>query len=243
MQINTTYRLVSEMNEAFGNPRGKPALLDWQKLERQVINIGTEISEARTAIASKDLDKLRDALCDIRVFAYGAFHLAGDSDSHINRLIVEGTEKQPKFTPFEASKWRDLSDDIDQIGIILFNVSKGTAFKHKEGLDANLKKLLTLTLNVHYQMNINAARDMRSVISALYSRFCQDSDSLILTLSKYKDLEVEVYHEGDFPRVCVKSARDQVDKHGDKLPKGKFLKAHDFTEPVFYDVMESESCV
>jgi hypothetical protein len=235
---NSTYTLVSEMNEAFGNPRGNPALIDWQRLERQAINISTEIDEARSAIASKDVDKIRDALCDIRVFGYGAFHLAGDADAHIGKFVVEAMERQPKFMPFNADNWRCVEDDVDQLGSLLCNVSKAIAFKHKVGFDANLRSLLNLALNSHYEMNINAVRDMRSVISALYSRFCKDSDSLILTLLKYKGLGVEVYHEGDFPRVCVKSAKDQVDKNGDRLPKGKFLKAHDFTEPVFYDLTE-----
>jgi predicted HAD superfamily Cof-like phosphohydrolase len=92
---------VSEMNEAFGNPKGDMANIDWDRIESQVKCIPEEVDEALEAIAARDLPALRDALCDIPVFSLGAQHLAGIDgaadmdiviDANMTRLITNADQ-------------------------------------------------------------------------------------------------------------------------------------------------------
>jgi hypothetical protein len=151
------FKLVSDMNTAFGNPKGDPKNVDWARLEAQVRNIADELQETLDAIAARDLEETRDGLCDINVFSLGAHHFLG----------------------------------------------------------------------------IDATADMEAVVAGVMTRFCKNEDELARTKAKYDDLQVEYYVEGEFPTVCLKSAKDQQDKNGDNLPKGKFLKSVGYKKTVF----------
>lgn len=190
------FELVKRMNEAFGNPEGDPKdfapLLDmdgnankhfnnvsWSRLQKQCENIGGrlstigthdngdvhctgeidgEVKELLTALHERNIDKVRDALCDIMVFALGAYH----------------------FTGYDA--------------------------------DA----------------------DMAAVIAGVMTRFCKNQDALDRTIAKWAALGVtDVYTQGQFPRLCVKSGSDQKASNGDFCPKGKFLKSADYADTVF----------
>lgn len=147
---------VSKMNVAFGNPKGDPNNIDWYRLEKQCKNILGEYKELLEALEAKNLDGVRDALCDINVFSLGAHHFMG----------------------------------------------------------------------------IDVEADMDAVIDALMTRFCKDAVDLDATKAKYDALGIEYYVEGAFPCVCLKSAKDQDDIHGEHFPKGKFLKSASFSQPV-----------
>jgi len=98
---------VKQMNEAFGNPEGNPADLrmavpggnekeDWERvdsmwgrLNAQCKNIKAEYEELQEALAERDVDKVRDALCDINVFSLGAHHLMGlDADDDMAEVVA-----------------------------------------------------------------------------------------------------------------------------------------------------------
>ncbi len=83
------FERVSEMNEAFGNPKGDPKNIDWDRLERQCKNILVEFErELMPAIAERNLEEVRDALCDINVFSLGAHHFMGiDADADMHAVI------------------------------------------------------------------------------------------------------------------------------------------------------------
>lgn len=189
------FELVKRMNEAFGNPEGDPKDFEpvicamesntsrmynavaWSRLQKQCENIGGrftlssdgrsvydagfidgEVKELLTALHERNIDKVRDALCDIMVFALGAYH----------------------FTGYDA--------------------------------DA----------------------DMAAVIAGVMTRFCKDQDALDRTIAKWAALGVtDVYTQGQFPRLCVKSGSDQKANNGDFCPKGKFLKSADYADTVF----------
>lgn len=68
---------VSRLNTLWGNLKGDPNNIDWVKLDSQAKNIKDEYDELMEAIAAKDVTEVRDALCDILVFTYGAGHMAG----------------------------------------------------------------------------------------------------------------------------------------------------------------------
>lgn len=100
----------------------------WERLGKQCDNIGGkaniqapdgtwggiingEVLELQRAIKRRDLNGTRDALCDIMVFALGAFHIAGlDADGDM-LAVVEGV--MTRFCKNEAEleqslqKWRD----------------------------------------------------------------------------------------------------------------------------------------
>jgi predicted HAD superfamily Cof-like phosphohydrolase len=89
------FKLVTEMNEAFGNPKGDPKKLVegdkelWERLSNQCDNIGDEFVELKDALADLDIDATRDALCDIIVFALGAFHLVGIDANKDMQVVVD----------------------------------------------------------------------------------------------------------------------------------------------------------
>ena len=106
----TMFQRVSEMNTAFGNERGDPACIDMQALMMQSKSIGSEFVELMKALSiqvnmqfepipvphpyktSVEFDEVRDALCDIMVFALGAFHRMGidaedDMESVVNAVM------------------------------------------------------------------------------------------------------------------------------------------------------------
>lgn len=172
--MKTSFQLVAEMNEAFGNRRGNPAAPEIGRVRAQCANILHEFGELMVALGADaaqvkqliepfnhlgfgaffNLDDIRDALCDIHVFAYGAHHLLG----------------------------------------------------------------------------LDADRDMQEVVSKVMTRFIKDEADKQATIALHAARGVtQVYFEGDYPTMIMKSAADQPD-----APRGKFLKSASFSEPKFY---------
>lgn len=174
MSKPTTFQRVASMNIAFGNPKGDPKNIDWTRVRKQCLNIPDEVGEmfialgadpaaVKNAVAAlkaagadveheAKLHDVRDALCDVKVFADGAHHFMGidaDEDMH---AVVDGV-----MTRF-------IKDDADKQATIALHASKGVT---------------------------------------------------------------EVYFEGEYPTMVMKSAKDQPD-----APKGKFLKSASYSEPV-----------
>lgn len=107
----TSFELVSNMNTAFGNPKGDPGNIDWDRVRNQCKNIGDEYLELLFAlgadaaildrisalnknvifheIAVIDVEEVRDALCDIQVFSQGAQHFMGvDGDADMEAVVA-----------------------------------------------------------------------------------------------------------------------------------------------------------
>jgi len=151
--MNTPNERIAEMNVAFGNPKGNTSNINWQKLHAQCKNILDEYNELLDALAYSDMHAVRDALCDIQVFASGAQHLMG----------------------------------------------------------------------------INADADMHAVIDGVMTRFIKDVYDKDATVAMHAAKGVtQVYFEGEYPKMVMKSAVDQPD-----APKGKFLKSASYTNTVF----------
>lgn len=169
----SNFERVCDMNVAFGNPRGNPLNMDLDRVRSQCRNLLDEFCEIQLALGASheavqavrsaasaisypgqvDIDGVRDGLCDIHVFAYGAHHLMG----------------------------------------------------------------------------VDADRDMQTVVNAVMTRFIKDEADKQATIAKHAAKGVtEVYFEGDFPTMVMKSAVDQPD-----APKGKFLKSASYCEPDF----------
>lgn len=97
--------------------------------------------------------------------------------------------------------------------------------------------IMVFTLGAYHMLGVDAEKDMRSVISALMSRFCKNDEELRLTKEKYAHLGVELYEQGNFPYKCLKSTHDQTGLDNDIYPKGKFVKCVNYSKPVFYSVL------
>lgn len=172
----TNFQRVSDMNEAFGNRKGNPKSINIDVIRSQTRNILDEFCEVQIALGASlkevqavrdaasgirytedvKLDEVRDGLCDIHVFTYGAHHLMG----------------------------------------------------------------------------IDSDQDMISVIDGVMTRFIKNEVDKQNTIAKHAAKGVtEVYFEGEFPVMVMKSAADQPD-----APKGKFLKSASYSEPVFHKV-------
>jgi hypothetical protein len=78
-------------------------------------------------------------------------------------------------------------------------------------------------------MGFDGDADMHTVVSALMTRFIKDDDDKAATIAKHAGKGVtDVYFEGEYPKMIMKSAVAQPD-----APVGKFLKSASYSEPVF----------
>ncbi len=177
----TNFIRVSEMNQAFGNSKGDPSAIDYDRIRKQCLNIADELGElfvalgaesgnvvrciealkeaAKARVATPALHDVRDALCDIHVFTYGAHHLMG----------------------------------------------------------------------------INADADMAAVVDGVMTRFIKNDADFYATVAMHAAKGVkDVYFEGEYPMMVMKSFSDQPD-----APTGKFLKSASYREPVLPDINSS----
>lgn len=105
----TAFSNVAQVNKAFGNPKGKPVVTD--RLVSQCENIKDEFDELLLALGRRDVTKVRDGLCDIMVFAYGALHFLGVNgdrdmkavtDSLFSRLCQDQADLDATVAKYEA---------------------------------------------------------------------------------------------------------------------------------------------
>lgn len=102
----TSFQYVVAMNQAFGNmaipalhyydgrapgdplpPRAEYTAA-WTRLEKQCKNILAEYNELQLALVARSVEDVRDALCDIQVFAMGAQHfLSVDGDADMDAVL------------------------------------------------------------------------------------------------------------------------------------------------------------
>jgi predicted HAD superfamily Cof-like phosphohydrolase len=101
-----------------------------------------------------------------------------------------------------------------------------------DGVRDGLTDIHVFTYGAHHLMGVNADLDMKSVIEGVMTRFIKDEVDRSETIEKHAKKGVtQVYFEGKFPTMVMKSAYDQPD-----APKGKFLKSASYREPVFYTI-------
>lgn len=78
-------------------------------------------------------------------------------------------------------------------------------------------------------MGVDGDADMNAVIDGVMTRFIKDDEDKLATIALHAKKGVtEVYFEGEYPKMVMKSAVDQPD-----APKGKFLKSASYTNTVF----------
>lgn len=221
------YERVAQMNIAFGNPKGDPENIDWERLEKQCSNILDEYKELQVAIAVRDLTEVRDALCDINVFALGGFHFAGvEIEVDSAALIV------PRGNPANVD-WDAFAVGASTFVTLYDLVMEGIKARSLPQAAYYISLVVENVVRAYAFLGLDVEADMEAVVAGVMTRFCQDEDDYAMTAAKYLDLGVEFYPEGTFPTVCLKSAKDQQDINGKNYPKGKFLKSISFSETVF----------
>lgn len=98
----------------------------------------------------------------------------------------------------------------------------------KEVRDA-LCDIQVFSQGAQHFMGLDGDADMNAVVAGVMTRFIKDEADKEATIAKHAAKGVtDVYFEGDYPTMVMKSASDQPD-----APKGKFLKSASFQETVF----------
>lgn len=83
-------------------------------------------------------------------------------------------------------------------------------------------------------MGVDGDADMHSVIDGVMTRFIKDEADKEATITLHASKGVtDVYFEGEYPKLVMKSASDQPD-----APKGKFLKSASYTNTVFPEITQ-----
>lgn len=223
---NIMFLQVEEMNQAFGNPRCTPlsALLGdpqahaqaLSRLTSQCANIGHEFDELKQAKQKGDMAEIRDALCDIMVFALGAFHFMGLLP--MPHAALDGS----MFTADD----RRASSVQSFLNLALF-------LGEEQAIAAALNSVQAFVVRAYREIGHDLDADMTAVYESNMSKFCANEQELQDTCAKYADLGVVFYTGGEFPHKFLKSSYEQTDTTGERYPKGKFLKGIRFHKPVF----------
>ena len=121
----TAFERVAELNCAFGNAKGNSGNnyldIDWVKLTNQCRNIRDELNELMEALSYFNVTEVRDALCDIQVFALGAQHMLGvDGDADMED-VLDGVET------------RCIKDKEDKLATMKLHAAKSVYCVYFEG--------------------------------------------------------------------------------------------------------------
>lgn len=83
-----------------------------------------------------------------------------------------------------------------------------------------------------HMMGVDGDADMHAVVDGVLTRFIKDEADREATMAMHAKKGVtSVTFEGDFPKMVMKSTRDQPD-----APKGKFLKSASYRNTIFPEV-------
>lgn len=127
--------------------------------------------------------------------------------------------------------WDLLTREVDMIQSEVDELREAIELKNINKFRDGLCDVHVFAYGTHHKIGHNADKDMDAVMTALYSRFCENIDILYKTIAFHKNKGVlEVTIHGKFPFAYIKSDGDYPD-----APKGKFLKSINYHEPVFPD--------
>lgn len=110
---------------------------------------------------------------------------------------------------------------------------QGTAIDLDDVRDA-LGDVHVFAYGAHHFMGLDADKDVGAILDALASGFIKNEEDKLASIAMHASMGVtQVYFEGEYPVMIMKSAADQPD-----APKGKFLKSASYRKPVFEAVPE-----
>jgi len=187
---NSPFDIVSKMNVAFNNAKGDPLNINWERIEKQCLNVPDEVGELFKALGGHAKNSEGDVFIKAAVKAFKA--------ALIQSLTLDDDGRQP----VDVEGVRDALCDIP-------------VFTH----------------GAQHLMGIDGDIDIATVIVGVMTRFIKDDADKAATIAKHAANGItDVYFEGAYPTMIMKSASDQ-----DDAPQGKFLKSASFKEAVFYD--------
>ena len=100
-----------------------------------------------------------------------------------------------------------------------------------QGIRDGIADLNVTNLGLAHIAGIDTDADMAVVFESNMSKFCTNDSELHASQQKYANIGVDTYAEGEYPRKCIKSAKDQTATTGEFFKQGKFLKGINFKEP------------
>lgn len=229
--VQLMFDQVADMNVAFGKkacPLGAyPSL---ERLKPQVLCIEEEIDELADAFRDSDINLVRDAICDILVFAFGVGHLGGFN-------AFDGVAGDVDFELEEGGYIRRLrrcyNSMLSTVEAMEQAPEPGFDYSDVFFLTAHTHALVNTALEAALYFGLNLVDDMNSVYESNMTKFCRDLGEIERTIAKYRDIGVTVVPTGEFPRAYVVADREQEDINGKTYPAGKFLKGVGFSEPAF----------
>jgi hypothetical protein len=121
--------------------------------------------------------------------------------------------------------------DIASYGLesALYRIEETEGTPDVDQIRDSLCDIQVFAAGAQHFMGVNGDDDMTEVVSKVMTRFIKDEADKAATIAKHEANGVtDVYFEGDYPTMVMKSASDQPD-----APKGKFMKSASFTEPKF----------
>lgn len=137
-----------------------------------------------------------------------------------------GDPKNPNWERLEAQA-KNILDEYNEL------MDDGIAKKDMKEVRDAICDILVFTLGLAHMAGIPVEADMAEVDRSNMSKFCATEEDLWETLIKYRDLGVDVYVEGEYPMVRVKSSKAQVGLDGKEYQAFKMLKSVSFSEPSF----------
>lgn len=251
------YNGVREMNNGFNNLPFTEETWSWSKLFKQCKNIKSEIDELTEACEEleaftaaplsdregyiKAFNKIRDALCDIMVFSYGALHFmdidAEDTGKAITAQLAQGgvsvalPSGKPLLNPrMLVQVHTQMYQFYSHYGYLRAAALNGQQVEEVTNVLSGIIASCWLTL---YHLGCSPDADMGAVIEGVMTRFLDDEADAEASIAHWAEKGVtDVAVEGEFPRAILRSMSDQPDS-----PKGKFLKPVSYRDTVFDDVV------
>lgn len=130
----------------------------------------------------------------------------------------------------------DVEKQLRLINEEVKELSEGIAKKDIEEIRDAISDILVVTYGMGHILDLPVDEDMLAVQTANLSKLCTTPEECSATVKKYADLGIEVYSEGEYPEVCIKSLKDQTGSDGAFYPKNKFLKCVNWHVPEFSPV-------
>jgi len=128
--------------------------------------------------------------------------------------------------------WEHIRKQLHLIQEETVELTEGVETKDWQEMRDAVSDILVVTYGMAHIMGIDADADMAAVHDSNMSKLCTTSDEVTETLGFYEDeIGIQVYAEGHFPEVAIKSSQDQTGTDGKFYPKGKFLKNTNWHEP------------
>jgi hypothetical protein len=143
----------------------------------------------------------------------------------------KGDPLNPKWDRLK-SQAKNILDEYNEL------MDDGIGPKNMTEVRDAICDILVFTLGLGHMAGIDVEADMKVVDLSNRSKFCANDKELAATVDKYGKLGVEVYCEGEYPLMRVKSYKEQTGNDGKLYQANKMLKSVTFKEPVFVPLVD-----